>query len=195
MQGDLPMFPSATGGFFSNYSALTSEIDTLRNIVQARAKEPSGDSNLETTYKKHLEWRYRNIRFMFWNLTIQSWLILAVAFSLIAGGVYFAFLQLKQSFLMSGADMQTELTFDLKGVFKISSGVIGGVVLVVSLFFFYLFLKYIYVGKDYKPAHLPLSETDYFKLVGEQLMRKKGKTIKQVLDEALSETTQSVPQK
>lgn len=85
-----------------------------------------------------------------WQL-LSSKLIFCIVLFLVFAGMYFAWLQFKNVMMKKtnanpGSPIEslaTELTASLKEV-KVSSPVLGVIILIISLLFFYLYLVYIY---------------------------------------------------
>lgn len=78
-----------------------------------------------------------------WQL-ISSVIIFSVVIFLVFAGIYFAWLQFKVSLkgnLENSENLSTELSASTTGI-KVSSPVLGVIILVISLFFFYLVYVY-----------------------------------------------------
>lgn len=73
-----------------------------------------------------------------WQL-ISSKLIFVTVIVLVLAGILFSGLQFKKGI----DDSRTELEFSKNGI-KVSSSILGVIVLVISLLFFYLYLVYVY---------------------------------------------------
>jgi lysylphosphatidylglycerol synthetase-like protein (DUF2156 family) len=73
-----------------------------------------------------------------WQLT-SSKLIFITVIILVMAGIVFSGLQFKKG----TSDSRTELEFSKDG-FKVSSSILGVIILVISLVFFYLYLVYVY---------------------------------------------------
>ena len=78
-----------------------------------------------------------------WQL-LSAKIIFSVVILLVAAGIYFAAVQFHHG-LRSGkpAEQDTEFEASLKGI-KVSSPVLGVIILTISLAFFYLYLVYVY---------------------------------------------------
>ena len=82
---------------------------------------------------------YRHSQQVFkWQLT-SSKLIFATVIILVMAGIIFSGLQFKRG----SHDSRTELEFSRNGI-KVSSSILGVIILVISLVFFYLYLVYVY---------------------------------------------------
>ena len=96
---------------------------------------------------KHFGYTYRRSVFS-WQL-LSSKIIFFVVIVLVLSGIYFAGLQFFHAMRLSkkGADLQklmaSELTASAKEI-KVSSPVLGVIILVLSFLFFVLSLKYVY---------------------------------------------------
>ena len=83
-----------------------------------------------------------------WQL-FSSKLIFVAVLALVLAGIYFAAVQFHTGLVRKGkanvaeSEERTELVASVKGV-KVSSPVLGVVILVISLAFFYLYLVYVY---------------------------------------------------
>ncbi len=71
---------------------------------------------------------------------ITSRVIFFIVLILVAIGVYFAWVQFKSG---EAADKNSELEVSLSGI-KVSSSVLGVIILMISLVFFYLYLRYVF---------------------------------------------------
>ena len=78
-----------------------------------------------------------------WQL-LSAKIIFVVVILLVAAGIYFAAVQFHHG-LRSGKPVEqgTEIEASLKGI-KVSSPVLGVIILTISLMFFYLYLIYVY---------------------------------------------------
>ncbi len=77
-----------------------------------------------------------------WQL-ISSMIIFVIVVMLVIIGVYFSWQQFKKA-LAEGKSMEnTELKASLTGI-QVSSSVLGIIILVIALLFFYLYLVYVY---------------------------------------------------
>ena len=78
-----------------------------------------------------------------WQL-LSSRVIFVLVVSLVAAGVYFSWLQFRQGLSGKGGTAP-ETTFEATGTgIKVSSPVLGVIILTISLAFFYLYLVYVY---------------------------------------------------
>lgn len=119
--------------------------DSAINVIVAMSRE---DSVLRKAYSQYqlfgLTHRQKTLQ---WNLTssiIIFWIVIFLVFS----GILFAGLQFYRAMYtreVKGAntDLNTELEANLKGI-KVSSPVLGVIILTISLLFFYLYLVYVY---------------------------------------------------
>lgn len=95
-------------------------------------------------------YRYRIIgyehreRVFRWQL-LSSWIIFAMVILLVCVGVYFSWLQFRAALKSGATDSARETTFEAStSGFKVSSPVLGVIILAISLAFFYLYLVYVY---------------------------------------------------
>ena len=112
------------------------------------------DEETRAAYQRSAQayYRYRSDSYSFregvfqWQF-ISSVAIFIVVLMLVGVGVYFAWIQFKQR-MKAGADQETsEIEISLQGI-KASSSVLGVIILVISLAFFYLYLRYVYPIED-----------------------------------------------
>lgn len=103
------------------------------------------------SYYRYMTYGYNHRAGVFsWQL-LSSKLIFCIVLFLVFAGMYFAWLQFKNAMMKRKNDspespienLATELTASLKEV-KISSPVLGIIILIISLLFFYLYLVYVY---------------------------------------------------
>jgi hypothetical protein len=98
-------------------------------------------------YYKYMRHGYRHRANVFtWQL-ISSIIIFSMVICLVFIGIYFAWLQfklaLKEKEKGKEEDLATEINVSPKEI-KVSSPVLGVIILIISLLFFYLYLVYIY---------------------------------------------------
>jgi hypothetical protein len=77
-----------------------------------------------------------------WQL-LSSKIIFVVVLVLVFVGIYFAAVQFHMALRQKTKEEPTEIEASLKGI-KVSSSVLGVIILVISLAFFYLYLAYVY---------------------------------------------------
>lgn len=84
--------------------------------------------------------RARVFRWQFYS----SIVIFIVVVCLVLVGLYFSWLQFKRDLAAAGsAPAETQLAVSAKGI-RVQSSVLGVIILVISLLFFYLYLVYVY---------------------------------------------------
>lgn len=136
---------------------LPGRIGALKEALDAMAKPTStapgfldeqGRAAEQRAFRAYYDYRteaFEHRRRVFeWQLT-SSIVIFVLVVSLVAVGVYFSWLQFRAG-LRAGSpvfDAQTTFEASAKGV-KVSSPVLGVIILTLSLAFFYLYLVYIY---------------------------------------------------
>ncbi len=82
-----------------------------------------------------------------WQL-FSAKVIFVIVLVLVGAGIYFAAMQFHLGMRgQDGQNMQTELSASPEGI-KVSSPVLGVIILVISLAFFYLYLVYVYPIED-----------------------------------------------
>ncbi len=80
-----------------------------------------------------------------WQLVSSKVIFFAVLF-LVLAGIYFSYMQFHKALLAGeagNADLKTDLEASPQGI-KVSSPVLGVIILAISLIFFYLYLLYVY---------------------------------------------------
>ena len=103
---------------------------------------------LKGYYAYHISALQHRLLVFKWQL-FASKAIFVVVLVLVFTGIYFAFLQFhaglsrKGSSKVAEGDQRTELVASLKGI-KVSSPILGVIILVISFMFFYLYLVYVY---------------------------------------------------
>jgi len=108
------------------------------------------DEDTRAAYLESLQeyYRYRRDGYIHrervfqWQLT-STFAIFLVVLALVAVGIYFAWIQFKSSMASGESPGISEMSFSKEGI-KVSSSVLGVIILVISLAFFYLYLRYVY---------------------------------------------------
>lgn len=110
------------------------------------------DSNHLASWKEYYSYMtfgYKHRKNVFAWQMFSSKIIFCIVIVLVLIGIYFAWLQFNLAMRNSkkpgdaAADLQTEITASGKEI-KISSPVLGVIILLISLMFFYLYLRYVY---------------------------------------------------
>lgn len=148
-------------------------IDTWTQLRKSKPKTERDSPEwraLETAYMKHLEWRFDYPRIVLQQQFVFSWLITSLVVILVISGIAFSFFQLKKAMDTANlTDLKTEMAIQTAGSLSFSSTLVGAFVLVISLVFFYLYLRYVFSIKSAVPPHIALGETDaprFFDLCG-----------------------------
>jgi hypothetical protein len=150
-------------------SALT---ELIRSFVELRKKKEEAKEidtpqwkALEQAYNDHLIWRFRYPARIFGQQQVATWLITVLVVALVICGIAFSFAQLYTAIkLKDFSSMQTELAIQTAGKVSISSSIIGAIVLVISLAFFYLYLKHVFQIQHPTPPHVGFEGTDAEKI-------------------------------
>ncbi len=121
--------------------------DSLLNHLTILSKEDSGLKKALSEYQLFgLQHRIKTLQWNYTSTIIIFWCVIFLVFS----GIVFAGLQFYKAFyaknIIAGtqnAGIATEVEASLKGI-KVSSPVLGVIILTLSLLFFYLYLMYVY---------------------------------------------------
>ncbi|MDJ0632600.1 MAG: hypothetical protein QNJ34_05355 [Xenococcaceae cyanobacterium MO_188.B29] len=133
-----PSNNSITGGTRINKS----EVDPkyIDNLNEAKI-------NLELEKIKYEKERLFEIRKIYQNQRYSSLFILTIVICIVISGLYLSFYQLKLSYSKEKSeDNNTDLLITKEKV-KISSSIVGVLILFISIGFFYLYLKEVYTIK------------------------------------------------
>jgi hypothetical protein len=122
--------------------------DSLMNTIVKLSKEDSAlKKAISEYYLFGLDHRKKALQ---WNLTSSVIIFWSVIF-LVFSGILFAGIQFytslhnaKNKGSINAENLSTELEASLQGGIKVSSPVLGVIILVISFLFFYLYLKYVY---------------------------------------------------
>ncbi len=121
---------------------LLSEFIKLRQSQKKEELESTDWKTLENAYYQHLKWRFNYPKRVFNQQIITGLAISIVVLILIISGLVFSFWQLKYALDIGDfTSLTTEASIETAGKVSINSSIIGAVVLVISLAFFYLYLK------------------------------------------------------
>jgi len=146
-------------------AALTAELIKAfikyRKSKQEKELETEEWRSLEKSYNEHLKWRFRYPSKIFGQQLAAGWIITVLVLLLVVSGLAFSFFQLYTSIKVGDlSSLKTELAIQTAGKVSISSSIVGAVVLVISLVFFYLYLKHVFHIQHPVPPHVALSDTD-----------------------------------
>jgi hypothetical protein len=155
--------------FFS--SAIAHLIDSFVEFRKRKEEAKETDTPqwkaLEQSYNDHLIWRFQYPGKVFGQQQVATWLITILVVALVVCGILFSFAQLYTAIkLKDFSSMQTELAVQTAGKVSISSSIIGAIVLVISLAFFYLYLKHVFQIQYPTPPHVGFEGTDAEKIFG-----------------------------
>ncbi len=155
-----------TGGHVEKLKGmpLENEHNTISNTVQTRGQDPMlpespatafADQSTLQVYQQSLRAYYgyrqsgleHRSKVFQWQL-LSARIIFVVVLILVIAGIYFAAVQFHSGMKQQdGQNMQTELSATAEGI-KVSSPVLGVIILVISLAFFYLYLVHVYPIED-----------------------------------------------
>ena len=107
-----------------------------------------GTASLQAALKAYYDYRISGYahreRVFAWQL-LSSRIIFVVVIFLVLTGIYFSWLQFSRSLKGAKGEELKETTFEASATgFKVSSPILGVIILAMSLAFFYLYLAYVY---------------------------------------------------
>ena len=118
---------------------------------------------------KHLKWRFDYPKKKFDQQMLASWLITVLIFSMAIFGLILASMQFSHALMIGDlSSLETEFAFQTAGKVSTTSSLAGGTILVVSLMFLFLYVKYVYKIEHALPPHVSIIETDVGKLKEEK---------------------------
>ena len=132
------------------YGKLARKDSTLENIVILSKNDSLLQKELYDYYHFGLEHRKQTFS---WNLSsskITFWVVIVLVFAGIAfAGLqfYIAMQERRRASKLPPMDLGTQLEAGKDGI-KVSSPVLGVIILIISLLFFYLYLAYVYPIKE-----------------------------------------------
>jgi len=132
------------------YGKLAHKDSTLENIITLSKNDSLLQKELYDYYHFGLEHRKQTFT---WNLTsskITFWVVIILVFAGIAFAgfqFYIAMQERRTASKLPPMDLGTQLEAGKDGI-KVSSPVLGVIILVISLLFFYLYLAYVYPIKE-----------------------------------------------
>ncbi|NIU00284.1 MAG: hypothetical protein GWN01_04915 [Nitrosopumilaceae archaeon] len=145
------------------------EIDPFLRLRATREKdelESDAWKSLEKVYFEHLKWRFEYPKKVFGQQRFSGWLITCLVVLLIIAGLTFSFLQLQSAIKLGDfSNLNSDVTIETAGKVSINSSIVGAVVLVISLAFFYLYLRYVFKIQYPTPPHISFTETDIMSLL------------------------------
>jgi hypothetical protein len=124
---------------------------------------------IEKAYLDHLKWRFAYPKKVFGQQIFANWLITFLVITLVICGLVFSFLQLTYA-LKAGdlSSLKSEIEIQTAGKISMSSSIVGAVTLVISLIFFFLYLKYVFEIRHPVPPHVALPDGDVKRLLEEK---------------------------
>jgi len=160
--------PPLSSGSFSNYQLPSTDSTPLLIENWRKLREEHEDDlktkewkELEQAYYDHVSWRFTYPQKAFTHQLFSAWAITILVILLTLTGLIFSGFQLRKALITSNlSSLQTEVALDAAGKISISSSIVGGIVLVVSIVFFYLFVRYVYGVKQPIPPHVSILDTD-----------------------------------
>jgi hypothetical protein len=146
--------PAASDRIETMQRALEGDASLVPQIVPADLLDAESTASMQRALTGYYEYRaegYRHRQRVFgWQL-VSSQIIFALVAFLVLAGVYFSWLQFSAS-LKGGkqaGEAPAETSFEASPTgFKVSSPVLGVIILAISLAFFYLYLVHVYPITD-----------------------------------------------
>jgi hypothetical protein len=110
--------------------------------------DEAGEASVKASIKAFFDYRtqgFEHRREVFaWQL-LSSKIIFVIVVALVVVGIYFSWLQFRQGLRRPPGESETSTTFEASTTgIKITSPVLGVIILAISLAFFYLYLAYVY---------------------------------------------------
>jgi hypothetical protein len=151
LEGGEPVIDTtATGPAASASTASTPAPSTavLPDIVGPDILGPEGQESLQAALKAYYDYRVQGFahrsRVFQWQL-LSSRLIFALVILIVAVGLYFSWLQFRAGMKEKAGPEATSTTLEASATgIKLSSPVLGVIILALSLAFFYLYLVHVY---------------------------------------------------
>jgi hypothetical protein len=151
LDGGEPLIDTtATGPAASATTATTPAPSTavLPDIVGPDILGPEGQESLQAALKAYYDYRVQGFahrsRVFQWQL-LSSRLIFALVILIVAVGLYFSWLQFRAGMKEKAGPEATSTTLEAPATgIKLSSPVLGVIILALSLAFFYLYLVHVY---------------------------------------------------
>lgn len=118
-------------------------------MIPGELLDAEGQAAMQAAFKAYYDYRTEGFdhrqRVFEWQL-LSSRLIFVIVIALVGAGIYFSWLQFRADLKKTdrtGETAASTLEASASGI-KVSSPVLGVVILVISLLFFYLYLQYVY---------------------------------------------------
>lgn len=159
-----------------------STIDLLKEFIKLRQSKKQEEletedwKTLEKAYYLHLKWRFSYPKKVFNQQMYTGIAISIIVFVLIISGLVFAFWQLDTAITTGNlSNLKTDLSIETAGKISINSSIIGALVLIISLAFFYLYLKNVFKIQYPTPPHVGFEGTDISEKIKSKLFVDKKK--------------------
>lgn len=117
--------------------------------VPSELLDDAGQAAMRESFKAYYQYRIQGFRHrqrvFEWQL-LSSKIIFVVVIFLVGSGIYFSWLQFRADLKKTdgGSDNTASILEASTSGIKVSSPVLGVIILVISLLFFYLYLQYVY---------------------------------------------------
>ena len=142
-------------------SILIKEWIALRETKRQEELNTEEWKQLEKAYMNHLKWRFQYPEKIFGQQQLFGWIITLLILSLIISALVFSFIQLNAAIQLGNiASLSTDIQVESASKLSISSSVVGAIVLIISLLFFNLYLKHVFLIRYPNPPHVSMSDTD-----------------------------------
>jgi len=138
------------------------------NLEKASSSAPQQDQwdKVKDAYFRHLRWRFAYPERIYNQQIKSSNVSIILLVLLIISGLAFAGFQLVKAVQYGElTSLDSDITVEAAGRLSIGSSVVGAIVLIVSLVFFYLYLKYVHEIQTPIPPHVSLADTDFNLLI------------------------------
>lgn len=131
---------------------LLDNIQKIYKVTSKKKREENEWKNLEDAYLQHLKWRFEYPAEVLERQNKAYGRITYLVISLVGGGLLFSFVQLLWALRLGNfSSLETELAIQTAGELSFRSSLVGASVLVISLMFFYLYLRHAFKVEPVPP--------------------------------------------
>lgn len=144
----------SNNGSTDSFSIMNSKLN-MEKMRTALSQEKYYQKLYDSYYTKNLEHRWNTFNWQYHSGIVIFWVIIFIVISgIVFSGIQFYFtlkqLKIKEKLLSqniqnlsSDTDNKNEIEISLQGI-KLNSSILGVIILVISIAFFYLYLVYVY---------------------------------------------------
>jgi len=131
---------------FNSTGQLVDKYIDLKNKLDEKEKSEEKEiGEIEIAYVDFIKWAFEFDKRATKHKLVSAWITTILVPLITIAGITFSGFQLYQAIKINSLkNLNTNLQFEAAGAVSINSSVVGGIILVISIVFFYLYLRFAY---------------------------------------------------